>query len=269
MLQESKFSARNFINKNNAIIIADDFAMSQGTDSAILEMLKEKKITATSVLVTSNRFGSVNLPQNSAGLHLDFTFGKAISISGKSLITDSKGYFNKSFIQIMLLCFVRKNEMQALVENEIEAQILKLQSQYGNITHIDGHQHIHMNPLIFQFVKHFAEKYKIPRIRFVNEKIFQLNAVFPSNFLNFSKLLLLRTLSLFCNYKSDTYFISILHTCKISKQVLLNYKVPKKFQKIEVMLHPSNVFLDYNAHNKERKHLLSHFRTIEKKSLEN
>ncbi len=262
---------KNYIEQGRAVIIADDFAMSQGTDSAIAKLLHEKKITATSVLVTSNRFDSnpaVELPENSVGLHLDFTFGKAVSIVGKSLMTDEIGNFNKSFVQIMLLCVYKKNEIKDLLSKEIDAQILKLKAKYGNIMHIDGHQHIHMNPLIFHEVKHLAEKHNIPRVRFINEKLFHLRMIFPSNWANTIKLLLLRTLGIFCRFKTDIYFVSILHTCKISKHILDSYQVPKQYQKVEIMLHPSEPSLDLHTQNKEKVHLLSKFRLIEKNSLE-
>ena len=263
---------KEHIQQNRAIIIADDFAMSSGTDSAIVELLLAKKLHATSALVTSERFNAVDqsqLPQGVVGLHFDLTFGKAISIGGKSIITDENGNFNKSFTQIMLLCILKKKEMQALISKEVKAQLQKLHEKFGAISHIDGHQHIHMNPLIFREIQKYAKEFAVPRIRFINEKIFQRRAFLPSNFVNLIKLILLRTLGFFCNYRSKTYFVSILHTCKISKEILETYQVPKGFNGIEIMLHPSNSHLDFNTTNKEKPHLLSPFREIEKNSLEN
>lgn len=265
----------DYINNGKAIIIADDFAMSQGTDSAILELMSQGKVHFTSALVTSSRFKSVTVTDflhDRVGLHLDFTFGKAISIRGKSMLTDESGNFKRSFMQIMFLCIFRKKTMQKLVACEIEAQILKLKEKFPNISHIDGHQHTHMNPLIFAEVQTLAKKYFIPRVRIINEKIFQLKSFHPTNCVNFAKLLLLRTLAFFCDikpdFKSKTYFVSILHTCKISKDILQKYQIPKKFDTIEIMLHPSDSSPDADL-NKEKKHLLSKFRLIEKNSLEN
>jgi predicted glycoside hydrolase/deacetylase ChbG (UPF0249 family) len=263
---------KQYIQQNMAIIVADDFAMSGGTDSAITELLFAKKLHFTSALVTSERFDDIDaktLPQGVVGLHFDLTFGKAISIVGKSIITDENGNFDKSFAQIMLLCVIKKKQMQALISREVKAQLQKLHENFGEITHIDGHQHIHMNPLIFREIQKYAKEFGVPRIRFINEKILQKMAFFPSNFANSIKLILLRFLGFFCNYKSETYFVSILHTCKISKEILANYQVPKGFDNIEIMLHPSNSHLDFNTKNKEKSHLLSPFREIEKNSLEN
>ena len=263
---------KEYISQGKAIIIADDFGMSNGTDSAITELILAKKLHATSMLVTSDRFNDANpdlLPKCVVGLHFDLTFGKAISIEGKSIITDQSGNFNKSFAQIMLLCILKNKEMQALISKEVKAQLQKLHEKFGAISHIDGHQHIHMNPLIFKEIQRFATDFQVQRIRFINEKIFQLQAFNPSNFIGLIKLLLLRTLGLFCNYNSKIYFISILHTCKISNNILAKYQVPKGFDSIEIMLHPSNHELDFNTTNKEKTHLLSPFRKIEKNCLEN
>ncbi len=263
---------KQYIQQNRAIIVADDFAMSHGTDSAITELLFAKKLHFTSALVTSERFDAIDaktLPQGVAGLHFDLTFGKAISIVGRSIITDENGNFNKSFAQIMLLCVIKKKQMQELISREVKAQLQKLHSKFGEITHIDGHQHIHMNPLIFREIQRFAIEFRVPRIRFINEAIFQKKAFSPANSVNLVKLILLRFLGFFCNYKSEIYFVSILHTCKISKEILAEYQVPKGFDGIEVMLHPSNSHMDFNTKNKEKPHLLSPFREIEKNSLEN
>ena len=261
-----------YIQQNRAIIVADDFAMSNGTDDAIAQMLSSKKLHATSALVTSERFDAINpsiVPDGVVGLHFDLTFGKAVSIVGKSVITDENGNFNKSFAQIMVLCLLKKKQMQALISSEIKAQLQKLQAKFGEISHIDGHQHVHMNPLIFKEVRRFASEFQVPRIRFINEKIFQMQALKPSNLVGIIKLMLLRTLGFFCDYKSKTYFVSIIHTCKISKDILETYQVPKGFDSIEIMLHPSNCELDFNTKNKEKTHLLSPFRKIEKNCLEN
>ena len=263
---------KQYIQQNRAIIVADDFVMSNGTDSAIIELLLAKKLHFTSALVTSERFNAVDksqLPKGVVGLHFDLTFGKAVSIVGKSIITDENGNFDKSFAQIMLLCVIKKKEMQALISKEIKAQLQKLHEKFGEISHIDGHQHIHMNPLIFREVQKYAKELAVSRIRFINERIFQRRAFLPANFVNLIKLILLRFLGFFCNYQSKTYFVSILHTCKISKEILANYQVPKGFDDIEIMLHPSNSHLDFNTKSKEKSHLLSPFREIEKNSLEN
>ena len=64
-------------------------------------------------------------------------------------------------------------------------QILKLLGVLGKIDHIDSHQHIHMIPQIFKVCIELAKKYKIPRIRTVNEDIsYKLpNALNPTKFM--------------------------------------------------------------------------------------
>ncbi|MEO0348317.1 MAG: ChbG/HpnK family deacetylase, partial [Pseudomonadota bacterium] len=146
--------AIDYIRQKRAIITADDFAISEGVDQTIIKLMQVGKISRTSVLVTSSRAPSsvkqlLKITKNGIGLHLDFTFGRALSISGSSLLTDNNGNFNRGFGQILLLSLLFPVKMRQLVANEIKAQTIALKKMGANISHIDGHQHIHMIPLIF------------------------------------------------------------------------------------------------------------------------
>ena len=74
-----------FIKQKKAIIVADDFTMSEGVDESISKLLEQNRIHYTSTLVTSDRFKNlisnakqINNIKSKIGLHLDFTFGKAV-----------------------------------------------------------------------------------------------------------------------------------------------------------------------------------------------
>jgi hypothetical protein len=161
---EHLIAAFGFVNRDLAVGAWFGVNLEKGNRSDRVRIANMVRIIAiglqfpamrTSVLVTSERFDAIDksqLPKGVIGLHFDLTFGKAISIGGKSIITDENGNFNKSFAQIMLLCVIKKKEMQALISKEIKAQLQKLKEMFGIISHIDGHQHIHMNPLIFREV---------------------------------------------------------------------------------------------------------------------
>ena len=45
-------------------------------------------------------------------------------------------------------------------------------------------------------------------------------------------------------YKSDTYFYSIINTCKISRDKLKDIKIPAGYQAVEVGIHPGMPSVD-------------------------
>ncbi|MFT4967593.1 MAG: putative glycoside hydrolase/deacetylase ChbG (UPF0249 family) [Candidatus Deianiraeaceae bacterium] len=263
--------ASDYIKKGMAVITADDFAISDGVDSAIIALLRKKKIHRASIFTTTLKLKYLwkeltqkNIDTSSIGLHLDFTFGRSIVLRQKSLLTNEIGDFKHSFIAILLMSVFKKKKLQELVRREIDGQILALKEFNPKFLHIDGHQHTHMIPLIFKELVKACEKHNIPNIRYINETIFQWKIFNPFNIKNTVKLFLLRFLGIFCKYKADTYFVSILNTCKISANVIKQYKVPIGYKKVEIMLHPGNSTKDAGNTSKEKKHLLSLHRDIEK-----
>ncbi len=262
--------AIEFIKHGNAIITTDDYSISNGVDSATVELIKIDALNTVSSFVTTEKFKTSitklsNIKTN-IGLHLDFTFGKALSIKGKSLITNDKGNFNKTFIQILFLSIFRPQKVKQLIQSEAKAQILKLVEFIPKPTHIDGHQHIHTIPLIFDIIQKIAKEYNIPRIRIINESIFQWQVLNIFNIKNTIKLLLLRTLGKFNKYKSSVYFISIFRTCNINTRYIQKYNIPKNFKTIEIMLHVGNTEIDKENTSKEKLHLQSKWRNIEYKT---
>ena len=259
--------AIDFVTQGMAIVTTDDFSISDGVNNTTVELVKMDALNAVSSFVTTEKFSTsiikLSNSKTNIGLHLDFTFGKAISIKGKSLITDEKGQFNKTFTQILFLSFFKPQRMKEIIQSEARAQILKLIEFIPKPTHIDGHQHIHTIPLISKITQKLAKEHNISRIRTINEKILQWQVLNIFNIKNIIKLLLLRTLEIFNQHNSAVYFVSIFHTCKINMDYLKNYNIPRGFDKIEIMLHVGNTEIDKNNTTKEKLHLQSKWRNIE------
>lgn len=147
------------------IVTADDFGYSKYVNKAIIKCFKEGIVTATSFLVNTEYFEeSVKLlKQNTnldVGIHVNLTEFKPLT-KAKTLITHDRnfivknrwfnGYYNK----------IDEKE----VENEIEAQILKAFSSGLKISHIDGHNHIHIFPKVVGVVIKLTRKYNIEYMR--------------------------------------------------------------------------------------------------------
>ena len=144
------------------IINADDFGLTKDISESIIEIYKKGNLSSTSLLVnTPGTDYAIELAKNNlglgVGLHFNITEGK--SISGQSTLTNSKGFFlNKSQINFGVLF----NKIKPCeIKYELESQYNYLKNKGLNITHIDSHQHIHMNPKIFKIIANFAKSKSI------------------------------------------------------------------------------------------------------------
>jgi predicted glycoside hydrolase/deacetylase ChbG (UPF0249 family) len=55
------------------------------------------------------------------------------------------------------------------LDGELREQIERVIGTGLNVTHINGHQHLHLFPRVFQLVQHLAHQYRIKYLRRVND----------------------------------------------------------------------------------------------------
>lgn len=208
------------------------------------------------------------------GLHINLSIGKPV-LTGNTYLTQKNGQFRFSFTSLLFLPFLKnKAAVMEEVRNEIEVQIQTLLSNDISITHIDSHRHVHTIPWIFKIVKELAVKYRIPRVRVINESFVHtvlgnLNQL--PNPLNMIKYGLLKLFFYINKIKSSVYFFSILHSCAITYKHIMSLKIPDGYESLEVMLHPGMPEIDQYHLNEsiirlEKKQLLSAMREAEMKS---
>ncbi len=236
------------------IFNADDFGMTLGVNRAIAKAYHEGILNSTSIMINLDCVDDAlelkkDMPDLDVGLHLNLTNQYAVSVPENiPLLVDEKGKFKHGFVNLLLLSFLHPKELARQVELETRAQLDKAVKLGIKLSHIDSHRHIHHIPLIFKVVKKLAEEYHIPRIRVVNENIFNtLKYNDDKSYLHdggLIKYLVLRSLAFWNNYPTDTYFYSILYTCKLSKQRFKNLEIPKKYKAVEVGIHPAMPEID-------------------------
>lgn len=121
------------------IICADDFAMHQAIDEAVLQLIRADKLTATACMVLSPRWPQAATAINTEirskaaiGLHLDFTqFADAMPLS-----------------RLIWRCLSRQIDTQ-WVSDKIHRQLDLFEQALGTAPdYIDGHQHVHQLPVI-------------------------------------------------------------------------------------------------------------------------
>lgn len=120
------------------IICADDYSCSDGVSTAVLELARGRRLSATSAMVLSPRWAgdAVRLRelrgQIDVGLHLDWT----------SPFAQEAGY-GLSLGQAMLRSLTRRFD-RTQVKQVIERQLDAFEAHWQEAPdHVDGHQHVH------------------------------------------------------------------------------------------------------------------------------
>lgn len=262
------------------IFNADDFGMSLGVNAAIEKAYREGVLNSASLMINQKYASeaieaSKNMPDLEIGLHVNLTNEfPAADPADLPLLTGKDGRFKNGFVKLLLLSFLRPEEFKKEVRTEIEAQILKAQKMGVELKHLDSHRHVHMIPSVFDVLREMAEKYGIGRLRTMNEcALLTLQTNKEKSFLfdgGIIKYFLLRFLSVINAYQTDTYFYTILYTCKLSASHFKKVFVPQGYRRVEIMIHPSCTEID-RAHKEDifDENVLSPWREAELQTLLN
>lgn len=236
------------------IFNADDFGMSHGVNQAISRAYHEGVLNSTSIMINLDFVDEAldmkkSMPELNVGLHLNLTNQYPISNAKDiPLLVDEKGKFKHGFVNLFLLSFFKPGALRKQIEIETRAQLEKAIKSGIKLSHIDSHRHIHHIPLIFKIVSKLAKEYNIPRIRVVNENIFNtLKYNNDKSWLSdggLIKYIILRVLAFWNNYKTETYFYSILYTCKLERERFRNLKIPTGYEAVEIGIHPATPEVD-------------------------
>jgi hypothetical protein len=132
--------------KSTAIICADDFGISAGVNRAIIDLTAQGRLSAVSCMSGGEAWveGAAALKplhdKVDAGLHLTFTY--------LTPLTKELGERHAAEKEVILKSWGRCLD-KALIEKEIRAQFIKFIEVWGGPPDfIDGHQHVHILPVI-------------------------------------------------------------------------------------------------------------------------
>ena len=247
------------------IINADDFGYSKDNNEAVKQGFLSGFITSASIMTNMQGFDdAVNIlkeiPNIDLGFHFNIMEGK--SITKCSLLCGKDGYFNQSYIDLILKSH-NKAFMQE-IEQEVKAQLEKI-LKYHKISHIDSHIHTHAIPNIFKLTVKLAKEYNINFIRtqkeipyIVFEKSYNLK--YPVNMiknilLDYYTKINKKELSI-QKINSNDYFIGILYTGNMDEKAIIEgiKKIKKDNTITEIIFHPS---LDKNKLNNYREFLIT------------
>ena len=150
------------------IVNADDFGLSPSVNRAIIDCFKIGNITSTTMM--ANMPGTEEAACLAAtnkglavGLHFCLTQGKPLTKC--PTLVDADGIFLSRPVLLKKVLLRKINPIE--IATELQAQFQQLYALGINISHIDSHQHMLMNPFIFKAVLNSLRQFDLP-IRIVS-----------------------------------------------------------------------------------------------------
>lgn len=243
--------AKNVLQK---IFNADDFGMSLGVNAAIVRAYQDGILNSASLMVNQKYAAeAVQLAQQMSGLevglHLNLTNEMPAADSAQiPLLVGNDGKLKNGFVKLLLLSLLRPRLFQQQVEIEVRAQVQKYLATGLALQHIDGHRHVHLIPAVFKVIRQLQKEHQVPRLRVMNENIFNTLRYNKNKSWLFDggliKYFILRGLTWWNGYQSDVYFYTILYTCKLSREQFQKVQIPVGYRAVEIMIHPATPEID-------------------------
>ena len=172
------------------IVNADDFGLHSAVNAGIIDGHRTGIITSTSLLAGGDAFTeAVSMakenPKLGIGIHIALVGGlKPVCDPAEvpSLVT-AEGVFPESYVDFMKRIYSGKINYSEL-RKEINAQMTQIVETGLKVTHVDGHQHMHVLPTVLPIVIEQAKSFGINAIRVPDESTGFMNYIYsPSRFL--------------------------------------------------------------------------------------
>lgn len=163
-LRNDKRSARLLI------VNADDFGASEQVNEAIIRAFNEGSLTSASLMVTGAAFEQAVMlakenPGLAVGIHLVAVVGRsALPRSEIPSLVDQNGNFSNNPTAAGLRYYFLPQARREL-RKELAAQFEKFHATGLPLSHIDGHLHLHVHPVIFNIALELGAKYVARRMR--------------------------------------------------------------------------------------------------------
>jgi hopanoid biosynthesis associated protein HpnK len=162
--------------RRQIIINGDDFGFSSSVNHGIIKAHDLGILTSTSLMVTGEAFDEAvalakTRPTLAVGLHLVLTCGQsALPASQVPHLVDATGQFSHQ-ATLAGLKYQFSRAAQQEIPLEIRAQLEKFRATGLPLSHVDGHLHLHVHPLILRHLVNLADEFQIPVIRLPYEEL--------------------------------------------------------------------------------------------------
>ncbi len=152
------------------IVNGDDFGFSSGVNQAIIAAHERGVLTSTSLMMTGDAVDEAVMlakahPTLAVGLHLVLACGRSVLPSTQiPHLVDAQGRFSyepeKAGIHYHLNAGARRE-----LPLEIRAQLERFRQTGLPLSHVDGHVHVHIQPVVLNHLVTLAEEFEIRFIR--------------------------------------------------------------------------------------------------------
>lgn len=157
------------------IINADDLGADEARNEGILEAILAGTVTSVSILANGHaledalqRIRSLDPAKISFGIHFNISEGRPLSADLR-VLAGPDGCFLKKAATHQLLMRDGSEALEHDIIRELDIQIETLKGTGLHVTHIDGHQHVHVFPAAIKAVCVAAKKHNIPWVRIPDE----------------------------------------------------------------------------------------------------
>jgi predicted glycoside hydrolase/deacetylase ChbG (UPF0249 family) len=154
--------------ESTLVVNADDFGLSEGINRGIIDAFLAGAVTSASIMVCMPAFHDAVRRASDAGrslgigLHLTLTAGHPLTRATSLTDGDTGAFFGlKALLARAFMGRVRPRD----VEEECAAQIARAREAGLQLTHLDGHHHVHVAPGIHAAVRRVVEAERIPVVR--------------------------------------------------------------------------------------------------------
>lgn len=166
---------RSTLTVKKLIITADDLGADEARNAGIFEAIQAGIVTSASILPNGagllnalERIQSGPFKHVSWGVHLNLSEGKPVSPDSNSLLGPDGMFLGKIASQ-RLLMKQGDQDLETSITRELDAQITRLKTSGITLSHIDGHQHIHVFPAVLRAMIRVARKHHISWVRIPDE----------------------------------------------------------------------------------------------------
>jgi chitin disaccharide deacetylase len=158
------------------IVNADDFGIAESVNRGIVEAHDRGIVTSTSLMATGPAFEhAVSLARArtrlAVGVHLVLTEHRPlIGAEAAASLVGSDGVF-APHLKDLLAKQLRGGVVLAEVRRELDAQINRVRAAGIGISHLDGHQHVHVLPGVARIVAELAAAHGVRAVRYPAERV--------------------------------------------------------------------------------------------------
>jgi predicted glycoside hydrolase/deacetylase ChbG (UPF0249 family) len=140
------------------IVTADDVGLDPGMTAGAIEAHRNGIVTACSIVANGRHFDEAvarlrDVPSLDVGVHLALVEERALT-TGEPMPRD--------YVRFLLS---RRRDPEA----ELRMQIERVLATGLRVTHVNGHQHLHLLPRVFAIVLRLAAEYRIAYVRVVRD----------------------------------------------------------------------------------------------------